>query len=105
MKHKPEYSQVGVPGPPHQALELSVPLQRKISGIPACLMLEKKSLFDAVTEVDQEARERQAEEVPAGAPEGMPGLAAPGMGAEAPMAPPPQAGGGGIEALLAQLGG
>jgi hypothetical protein len=68
-------------------------------------MLEKKSLFDAVKEVDEEARERQAAEVPAGAPEGMPGLAMPGMGAEAPMAPPPEQGAGGIEALLAQLGG
>jgi len=38
------------------------------------------------------------------APETMPGLAMPGMGAEQPMAAPP-AGGGGIEALLAQLGG
>jgi hypothetical protein len=36
----------------------------------------------------------------------MPGLAGPGMGAEAPAAPPPGApGGGGMEALLAQLGG
>jgi hypothetical protein len=41
--------------------------------------------------------------MPVGAPETMPGLALPGMGAEAPMAAPP--GGGGIEQLLAQLGG
>ena len=68
-------------------------------------MLQKKSLFDAVAEVDEEARQRQAQEVPAGAPEGMPGLAMPGMGAEAPMAPPAGPAGGGIEALLAQLGG
>jgi len=62
-------------------------------------------LFDAVAEVDEEARERQAQEVPAGAPEGMPGLAMPGMGAEAPMAPPEAAGPPPLEALLAQLGG
>ena len=42
--------------------------------------------------------------MPQGAPETMPGLAMPGMGAEAPMdagagAPPP------LEELLAQLGG
>jgi len=38
-------------------------------------------------------------------PEGMPGLAMPGMGAEAPMAPPEAAGPPPLEALLAQLGG
>ncbi len=67
-------------------------------------MVEKKSLFDAVNEVDEEARERQATEAEAMAPETMPGLAMPGMGAEQPTAPPPQPGEGGIEALLAQLG-
>ena len=89
--------QAANPEGPYQPADLAS-LTKKV-------MLEKKSLFDAVSEVDKEARERQAEEVPPGAPEGMPGLAVPGMGAEAPMAPPPQAGGGGIEALLAQLGG
>jgi hypothetical protein len=71
------------------------------------VMVDNKSLFDAVKEVDDAARERQAQEVPAGAPEGMPGLAMPGMGAEAPMAPPagPQGGPEGLAALLAQLGG
>jgi hypothetical protein len=66
-------------------------------------MVENKSLFDAVAEVDQEARERQATEAEAMAPETMPGLAMPGMGAEQPMAAPPP-GAGGIEGLLAQLG-
>jgi len=41
--------------------------------------------------------------VPPGSPEAMPGLAMPGMGAEAPMQPPP--GPQGLDALLAQLGG
>ena len=59
------------------------------------------SLFDAVTRTDERARERQAAAMPVGSPETMPGLAMPGMGAEAPAAqagPPP------LEALLAQLG-
>ncbi len=61
------------------------------------------SLFDAVQRTDERARERQAAAMPQGAPETMPGLAMPGMGAEAPVqapaGPPP------LEALLAQLGG
>jgi hypothetical protein len=90
--------QAANPEGPYQPADLAA-LVKKV-------MLQKKSLFDAVAEVDEEARGRQAQEVPAGAPEGMPGLAMPGMGAEAPMAPPPgPPGGGGIEALLAQLGG
>jgi hypothetical protein len=59
------------------------------------------SLFDAVTRTDERARERQAAAMPVGSPATMPGLAMPGMGAEAPTAqagPPP------LEALLAQLG-
>jgi hypothetical protein len=89
--------QAANPEGPYQPADLAA-LTKKV-------MLEKKSLFDAVSEIDKEARERQAEEVPAGAPEGMPGLAVPGMGAEAPMAPPPQQQGPSLEALLAQLGG
>jgi hypothetical protein len=86
--------QAANPAGPYQPADLAL-LVKKV-------MVDNKSLFDAVKEVDDAARERQAQEVPAGAPAGMPGLAMPGMGAEAPMAPP---GGGGIEALLAQLGG
>ena len=61
------------------------------------------TLFEAVKRTDQRARDRQAQAMPQGAPETMPGLANPGMGAEAPVqgpqgAPP-------LEALLAQLGG
>jgi len=74
-----------------------------LASIVKKVMVENKPLFKAIEEVDNEARERQAQEMPVGAPETMPGLALPGMGAEAPMAAPP--GGGGIEQLLAQLGG
>ncbi|MHC4685332.1 MAG: hypothetical protein ACYTEW_13605, partial [Planctomycetota bacterium] len=90
--------QAANPEGPYQPADLAS-LTKKV-------MVEKKSLFDAVNEVDEEARERQAEEVPAGAPQGMPGLAVPGMGAEAPMAPPPgRQQGPSLQALLAQLGG
>ena len=61
------------------------------------------TLFDAVKRTDQRAKDRQAAMAPAGAPETMPGLAMPGMGAEqqgAPAAPPQDMGG-----LLAALGG
>jgi hypothetical protein len=89
--------QAANPEGPYQPADLAM-LVKKV-------MLEKKSLFDAVSEVDEAARERQAQEVPAMSPEGMPGLAMPGMGAEAPMAPPEAAGPPPLEALLAQLGG
>ena len=87
--------QAANPQGPYQPADLAL-LVKKVLG-------DNKSLYDAVTEVDEAARERQAQEMPQGSPETMPGLAMPGMGAEAPMAGPP--GGGGIEALLAQLGG
>lgn len=61
------------------------------------------TLFDAVQRTDERARERQAAAMPQGAPETMPGLAMPGMGAEAPTAGPQ--GAPPLEALLAQLGG
>ena len=60
-------------------------------------------LFEAVAKTDERARQRQAEAMPQGSPETMPGLAMPGMGAEAPVAAP--AGPPPLEALLAQLGG
>jgi hypothetical protein len=60
-------------------------------------------LFDAVRRTNERAQERQAQAMPAGSPETMPGLAMPGMGAEAPVAGP--AGAPPLEALLAQLGG
>ena len=63
---------------------------------------ENVPLYEAVRRTNERAQERQATAVPAGSPEAQPGLAAPGMGAEAPAEP---AGGGGIEGLLASLGG
>ena len=60
-------------------------------------------LFEAVRRTDQRARDRQAAMMQPGTPETMPGLAAPGLGAEAGVAAP-QAGPAGIEGLLAQLG-
>jgi hypothetical protein len=60
------------------------------------------SLFEAVRRTDERARERQAQAMPMGSPETMPGLAMPGMGAEAPVAGPQEA--PPLEALLAQLG-
>jgi len=87
--------QAANPEGPYQPADLAL-LVKKV-------LMDNKSLYDAVSEVDEAARERQAQEMPEGAPETMPGLAMPGMGAEAPAAGPP--GGGGIEALLAQLGG
>jgi len=87
--------QAADPQGPYQPADLAA-LVKKV-------MVENKPLFKAIEEVDNEARERQSQEMPAGAPETMPGLAMPGMGAEAPMAAP--AGPPGIEQLLAQLGG
>ena len=66
------------------------------------VMEQDASLYEAVRLTDERARERQAQMMPMGAPETMPGLAMPGMGAEAPV----QGGGApSLEALLAQLGG
>jgi hypothetical protein len=66
------------------------------------LVIEKDlPLYEAVARTQQRAQDRQAAMAPMGSPETMPGLAAPGMGAEQPVAP----GGGGLEGLLAQLGG
>ena len=66
------------------------------------VMEQDQSLYEAVRLTDERARERQAQMMPMGSPETMPGLAMPGMGAEAPVqggeAPP-------LEALLSQLGG
>ena len=65
-------------------------------------VVENVPLYEAVARTQRRAQERQATPAPeAMAPEAMPGLAMPGMGAEQPT----PAGAGGIEALLAQLGG
>lgn len=42
--------------------------------------------YEAYQQVQEEAQQRQAQQVPAGAPEAMPGMSMPGMGAEAGMA-------------------
>jgi hypothetical protein len=53
---------------------------------------DKMDLAAAVAKVQQEAQERQAQQAPAGSPETQPGIAQPGMGAEAgaaiPQGPP-----------------
>lgn len=65
------------------------------------VMEQDQTLYEAVRLTDERARERQAQMMPEGSPETMPGLAMPGMGAQA------QAGGGdpSLDSLLAQLGG
>ena len=60
-------------------------------------------LAEAVEKVQKEAQERQAEQVDAAAPEAQPGLAAPGMGAEARSIAAPPGGGGGLGELLGAL--
>jgi len=60
------------------------------------------SLYEAVSQTDNRARERQAAMAQPGTPETMPGLAAPGMGAGAGSA---QAGQPSLESRLAQMGG
>ena len=62
----------------------------------------KMTLAQAIQAAQKRAQERQATPAPQGAPETMPGLSPAGVGMEQPMeAPAP----GGIEGLLAQLGG
>jgi hypothetical protein len=71
------------------------------------VLVENAPIYDAVERTQKRAQERQATPAPPPPmpggmpPEAMPGLAAPGMGAEQPA---PQ-GAGGLEGLLAQLGG
>ena len=81
-----------------QALLSSVQQQASEGVIPAgdlarimeLVKNDKMELAEAVEKVQREAQERQAEVMPAGSPETMPGLAAPGMGAEAMAAMPPE---------------
>ena len=70
------------------------------------VLQEDVPLYEAVRRTDQRARDRQASMAEAGAPETMPGLAMPGMGAEMQAAPPMAPGGPPpMDQLLAQLGG
>ena len=59
------------------------------------------TLSEAIMAAQKRAQERQAAQAPAGSPETMPGLSAPGMGMEQPAAGPPP----GIDGLLGALGG
>jgi len=86
-----------------QAVNPQGPYQPEDLAFLVQLVMENDmSLYEAVSLTDQRARERQAAMMEAGSPGTMPGLAMPGMGAEAGV------GGGGqpsLEALLGQLGG
>ena len=64
---------------------------------------DKKELAEAVEQVQREAQERQAEQVPAMSPEAQPGLALPGMGAESMPVEEPQQDAAGLEELLGAL--
>lgn len=88
--------QAAMPDGPYQPMDLAA-LVKKVT-------MEGKSLFQAIEEVDRAARERQAAEAEAGAPETMPGLAMPGMGAEVPEAvPEPAAGVSNLSSMLSAL--
>ena len=65
------------------------------------VLTNKMSLPQAIMAAQKRAQERQAAQAPAGAPETMPGLSAPGMGMEAGAGPGPQD----LQSLLAGLGG
>lgn len=89
-----------------QAVDPNGPYQPDDLAYLTKLVVEQDvSLFEAVQRTNQRAQDRQAAMAPAGAPETMPGLAMPGMGAEMQSAPPEEVGGPSLEALLAQLGG
>jgi hypothetical protein len=88
--------QAAMPDGPYQPRDLAN-LVRKV-------VQDGKTLFKAIEEVDEEARERQASEAPEGSPETMPGLAMPGMGAEVPEAvPPPEEGVSNLSQMLSSL--
>jgi len=85
-----------------QAADPNGPYQPDDLAYLSMLTIEKnKPLYEAVQLTQKRAQERQAAAMPQGAPETMPGLATPGMGAEAPVtAGPPN-----IQELLSRLGG
>jgi hypothetical protein len=92
--------QAADPNGPYQPADLAY--------LTKLVLVENIPIYDAVERTQKRAQERQATPAPEPpmpggmAPEAMPGLAMPGMGAEQPVSAP---GGGGMEALLAQLGG
>lgn len=87
-----------------QAVNPSGPYQPEDLAYLTKLVIEQDvPLFEAVRRTNQRAQDRQATAAPLGAPETMPGLALPGMGAEQPVAAP--AGGEpSLESILSQLG-
>tara|TARA_R100000808_G_scaffold4752_2_gene15043 strand:+ start:2187 stop:3986 length:1800 start_codon:yes stop_codon:yes gene_type:complete len=84
-----------------QAAQGSLP-PSDLARIADLVRTDRAELADAVQQAQEEAQERQAQEMPAGSPELQPGLAQPGMGVEAQPAgaggPPP------LRELLAQVG-
>jgi hypothetical protein len=87
-------SQAADPNGPYQPDDLAFIADR--------VLQNKMSLPEAIQAAQKRAQERQATPVPTGAPEAQPGLSMPGMGMEQPPSAPQP---GGIEGLLAQLGG
>jgi hypothetical protein len=86
-----------------QAADPNGPYQPDDLAYLTMLTVEKNvSIYEAVQMTQKRAQERQAAMAPAGSPETMPGLAVPGSGAEMQAAPEAP---GGVEGLLAQLGG
>jgi hypothetical protein len=85
-----------------QAANPAGPYQPDDLAYLAKLVLEQDiTLYEAVRRTNQRAQDRQAMAMPMGSPETMPGLAMPGMGAEAPVEGQAEPG---IDQLLAQLG-
>ncbi len=86
-----------------QAAQGAIP-PADLAKIMKLVVSDKMDLASAVEKVQKEAQERQATPAPMGAPETMPGLAMPGMGAEQPVeqaqAPAPS-----LDQLLGALGG
>jgi len=74
-----------------------------LARIAELVRTDRAELADAVQKAQEEAQERQAQEVPEGSPELQPGLAQPGMGMEAQPAAPQ--GRPALRELLAQVGG
>jgi hypothetical protein len=74
-----------------------------VAAIASLVASDKMDLAEAVTKIHEDAQKRQATPAPAGAPETMPGLGAPGMGAEQPAQAAPQP--ADLQGFLASLGG
>lgn len=87
-----------------QAVDPNGPYQPDdLAYLTRLVMEQDVTLYEAVERTNTRAQERQAMAMPMGSPETMPGLAMPGMGAEAPVQGP--GGEPSLEQLLAQIGG